>query len=253
MSDRFYCGPITAEPGGVIVLSGPEAHHLLRVMRAKPGRRVILFDGQGTEFYAELLQGKKGQAELRILSLARPQHQLLGELWVACALPKGDRQRWLVEKLVELGVARLVPVMTDRSVARPTAEARERLQRAVIEACKQCGRSRLMEIAPPERWSAFCQRQELPQTRLLAHPLREDEPLSSPVQPQPKTSPLSPLQRGQAVVIAIGPEGGFSPAEVALACARGWQPVDLGPLILRTETAAVMLASAILARLIGLL
>jgi 16S rRNA (uracil1498-N3)-methyltransferase len=264
MSERFYCGPIQANPGAVVVLSGSEAHHLLHVMRAKPGDRVVLFDGQGREYRVELLSGKKAEAQLRVIQVEEVSRELPGRLILACALPKGERQRWLVEKAVELGVSQFVPLLTDRSVARPTAEALDRLRRAVIEASKQCGRNLLMDITTPDRWSSFCQRSDLPSVRLLAHPLEISEqsgevpwpgedPSAAPAGPAEASSVWERVRPYREVVIAVGPEGGFTPAEVALAVARGWELVQLGSRILRTETAAVMLSSLVAARLIGLL
>lgn len=265
MSERFFCGPIHAAPGEIVYLSGPEMHHLVHVMRARPGDRVILFDGQGNEFYAEYLSSSKQHAELKILNVAAIDRELPVDLCVACALPKGDRQRWLVEKLTEIGVRRLIPLVTERSVVRPTGEALERLRRTVIEASKQCGRNRLMEVLSPERWSRLCDRSDLPPQRVIAHP-EPGEELPSQMHAQGvdhaaaeggvPTSAASALADCRAlmhgVIIAVGPEGGFSPAEVALALARGWKTISLGARILRTETAAVMLASLVAGKVSGL-
>lgn len=265
MSERFYCGPTEAKVGTVVRLSGPEMHHLLHVMRAKPGDRVILFDGLGREFTAELVATSKQLAELRILSVAEVSRELPVPLWLACALPKGDRQRWLVEKLVELGASCLVPLVTDRSVVRPTEETLERLRRTVIEASKQCGRNKLMEITPAERWTRFCSRDDLPPLRLLAHPADlsgaagqggDQAALEAiPAAGQPDTAwsvCLQPADLAAGAIFAIGPEGGFTPAEVALGIARGWKVISLGQRILRVETAAVMLASLVAGRWAGL-
>jgi 16S rRNA (uracil1498-N3)-methyltransferase len=264
MSERFYCGPIQANPGAVVVLSGSEAHHLLHVMRAKPGDRVVLFDGQGREYRVELLSGKKAEAQLRVIQVEEVSRELPGRLILACALPKGERQRWLVEKAVELGVAQLVPLLAERSVVRPTWESLDKLRRVVIEASKQCGRNVLMDISPPERLNTFCERLDLPSLRILAHPIEfcgggpgapwpPEDALPAPAVPTESSSVLARVRPYEDVVIAVGPEGGFTPAEVALAVARGWEVVHLGSRILRTETAAVMLSSLVAARLIGLL
>ena len=148
-------------------------------------------------------------------------------------LPKGDRQKWLVEKATELGVARLVPLVTERAVAQPSENALERLRRAVIEASKQCGRNRLMEIALPKSWDEFLTANNQVAYRLVAHPSAE-EPLSSYLQ--------------ASIVAAIGAEGGFTDEEIARAESQGWKSIGLGPRTLRVETAAVALA----ARLIGM-
>jgi 16S rRNA (uracil1498-N3)-methyltransferase len=152
---------------------------------------------------------------------------------VGVALPKGDRQRWLVEKLTELGVTELVPLATERGVAQPTTSALDRLRRGVVEACKQCGRNRLMQIAEPSAWDEWVRR-EAPR-QLLAHP---GGMLLSQID----------LRAAVGAQIAIGPEGGLTDAEVAAAIAAGWLSVDLGPRILRVETAAVALTAAVTLR-----
>ena len=159
-------------------------------------------------------------------------------LVVGVALPKGDRQKWLVEKLTELGVTTLVPLVTERGVAQPTAAALERLRRSVIEAAKQCGRNRLMKISEPQAWIDWSS------TFPIAGELRQPEELHLVAHPGGK-----PLQqfigvRPRAAQLAIGPEGGFTDAEVDTATRAGWQTVELGPRILRVETAAIALAAA---------
>jgi len=163
---------------------------------------------------------------------------------VAVALPKGDRQKWLVEKLVELGVTQLVPLATERSVALPSEAAIERIGRAVIEASKQCGRNRLMEITAGVPWQEFVETtggstahgRTRPQPRetcyLFAHPGGQ------------AVAELQLIRR-MPTTLAIGPEGGWADGEAALAVEHGWQKIDLGPRLLRVETAAVALASHI--------
>src|SRR6476660_6732359 len=151
MSERFYSPhPITA---GCMMLDGPEAHHLLHVMRASVGDEVTLFDDSGAEFKATVETLRRADAELRIIERREIDRELPFELVVGVALPKGDRQKWLVEKLTELGVTTLVPLITERCVAQPAAAVLDRLRRSVIEAAKQCGRNRLMKIAEPKTWT----------------------------------------------------------------------------------------------------
>src|SRR4051795_3792748 len=150
MSERFFSPyPIS---GGGMMLDGPEAHHLLHVMRASVGDEVILFDDTGAEFKATVETLRRTDAELRIIERREIDRELPFELIVGVALPKGDRQKWLVEKLTELGVTALVPLITEPSIAVPSDSAVDRLRRAVIEAAKQCGRNRLMQIAPSQTW-----------------------------------------------------------------------------------------------------
>ena len=246
MSSRYFSQTNIATEQ--VSLSGPEAHHLIHVMRAEVGAEVVLFDGTGREFLAEVVQVGRGEVQLAILTQQKVDRELSTELTVAVALPKGDRQKWLVEKLVELGVTRLVPLITERSVARPLPSVLERLQRTVVEASKQCGRNRLMEIAGPQLWPAMVEAAAGVEHRWLAHPAREKAAgdfCRDSLSPARQAGPTPP----GPIVLAIGPEGGFTDEEVGLAAAAGWQCVDLGPRILRIETAALLLVSwAILSR-----
>jgi 16S rRNA (uracil1498-N3)-methyltransferase len=233
MSERFFSShPILADR---VTLDGPEAHHLIHVMRADAGREITLFDGTGVEFAAVVESVRRSEVEARIVERREVERELACPLTVGVALPKGDRQKWLVEKLTELGVATLVPLVTERGVAQPVDAARERLQRAVIEASKQCGRNRLMQIAGPQAWGEWISQAHPDARRLLAHP--GGRPL-----------PEIALDQTAPVQLAIGPEGGLSETEVGQAIDAGWQAVDLGPRILRVETAAVALAAVVALR-----
>lgn len=233
MADRYFVEtPIASDRA---TLEGAEAHHLIHVMRAKCGAEVVLFDGSGAEFTAVVEKVGRSSLELKILSREEIDRELPLEITLGVALPKGDRQKWLVEKAVELGVAKMTPLKTERAVAQPVEQALERLQRAVIEASKQCGRNRLMEIQPPQSFADFI-KNSLPEScRLLAHP--QENSCGVEQQPQ-KTIPKS-------VLLAIGPEGGFSPDEINLALDSGWQTIDLGRRILRIETAALVLTAIV--------
>lgn len=228
MSERFF---ISAPPhGGRTTLAGDEARHLVRVLRATVGDRVRVFDGSGVEWPARVAAVGRDEVALDC-DPPLPQEAGPGRLTLGVALPKGERQKWLVEKLTELGVARLVPLDTDRGVAEATPAARERLRRGVIEACKQCGRNRLMEIGEPETVAAA----------IAAMPAGACVVIADPGGP-----PLDAggLAAGAAGVLAlVGPEGGFTAAELAAAAAAGAIRASLGPHILRIETAAVALAA----------
>lgn len=229
MSERFFVEqPIT---GSSAELVDAEAQHLAKVMRAAVGDEVVLFDGSGAQFTATITRIAKAAVTLDILERHEVNCEPRVELTLAVALPKGERQKWLVEKLTELGAARLVPLLTERGVAQPVDAALARLRRGVIEASKQCGRNRLMEIAPPQSAAEYF---AIPDTsfsgpRLIAEP--GGEALG--------TLPASTRQ----LTCAIGPEGGFTPAEVKAALDNQWRPVTLGTSILRIETAAIAIAA----------
>ena len=238
MSQRFFvASPIS---GNRATLIESEAHHLIHVMRASVGDEVTLFDGSGCEFAARIESIGRGEVALTIIQRRAVDRELPLRLTLAVALPKGDRQQMLVEKATELGVTELVPLITQRGVAQPGEAARNRLRRAAIEAAKQCGRNRLMEIAPSAPWLDYAARlaEAKPQSfaaRLMAHP--GGQPLAS------NRQSMLHWPASASVVAAIGPEGGFTHEEVTLGTAAGWQLVDLGPRILRVETAVLAIAA----------
>ncbi len=237
MADRYFVErPID---GPRAHLAGGEAHHLIHVMRAESGHRVTLFDGSGAEFSARVESVGRTDVELSITDRVETDRELPFRLTLAVAMPKGDRQRWLVEKATELGIARLVPLVTERSGGQTTATSASKLRRAVIEASKQCGRNRLMKIAPPRAWAELLHDSANDSLRLFAHP-------GAPTWAG-ATQQRSPTDSPRDVAIAIGPEGGFTDEECDAALAAGWQAVGLGPRTLRVETAALALSAAVIA------
>jgi 16S rRNA (uracil1498-N3)-methyltransferase len=227
MAERFYINSELAP--GLVVLRGPEAHHVGMVRRIRAGEPVCLFNGDGHEYPGQVVEVARRDVTVEIISRNSPKRELPFVLHVAAPLPKGDRAQFLMEKLTELGVTAFTILLSERSVVSPREAKLEKLERYVVEASKQCGRNMLMHVEPPREWSAFLRDERLPALRLLGHPggrpSREFE-----------------ASAGE-VVVALGPEGGFSDGEVAAALAGGWQSVDLGPRILRMETAAVALAA----------
>ncbi len=234
MTERYFVE--TPISGDKALLTGPEAHHLTHVMRAVQGAEVVLFDGSGAEFSARVERIGRAEVELAVLSREPADRELPLELTIGVALPKGDRQRWLVEKATELGVTRLVPLRTARSVVLPWQKVVVRLHRTVIEASKQCGRNRLMEIAQPQPWSDFVVDSAEVPCRLLAH--RCDCPGTNT------------LDLSKGALLAVGPEGGFTNDEVSQAIDAGWQVIDLGPRTLRVETAAIVLAGMVVRQVV---
>lgn len=227
MSERFHVNSALAP--GRLLLSGPEAHHLGTVCRVRPGDLICLFNGDGREYPARVIEIGRRDVEVEVSTGASPPRELPFTLHLASPLPKGDRADFLVEKLTELGVSVLHLVATSRTVVHPRDSKVERLTRHVIEASKQCGRNVLMQVEAPRPWAEFVRDPSLPATRLLAHRLDA---------PTVQTWPV-----GTAVLAAVGPEGGFTESEVAEAVAAGWRLLDLGPRILRMETAAIALAA----------
>ena len=233
MADRYFVE--TKITGQRALLVEEEARHLVRVMRARPGDRVTLFDGSGVEYTARVTELRRDEVELAIVACDQIDRELPFRLRLAVALPKGDRQRWLVEKAVELGVAQITPLRTARSVAQPGEKALRRMTRWVVDASKQCGRNRLMEVARPQTWSDSLADSAAVGLRVFAHP-GGDRARADHVDPA-----------ASDVLAAIGPEGGFTPDEVDAARQAGWRAIDLGPRTLRVETAAAVLAALLAA------
>ncbi len=247
MSERFFVTqPITT---GEVTLTGPEAHHLIHVMRGHVGQQVVLFDGLGHEAVAEITAIQKKAAVLRIVEPRSISRELPVAVTVASPLPKGDRERFLIEKLTELGVTAFVPLITRRTVVYPDENAVNRLRRIVIEASKQCGRNHLMEVTAPYPWEKLIAEPRDRVITLFAHPFsgERDGPPRSAADDHTSGLPagVAALLASERVLLAVGPEGGLTPEEVGQAVATGWIQVDLGPRILRVETAAIVLATLV--------
>lgn len=211
-------------------LSGREAHHLQRVLRMGPGETVWLFDGQGHEVLAEIVTTERDCVRLQVRERRQVQSADVSLVTIATGVPKGDRFRWLIEKATELGVQRLVPLITQRSIVDPGQGKLDKLRQTIVEACKQCGRTNLMELTEPMAWKD-CLRDEVPGRQVwIAHPAGEG--ISS-----------FRLDSQQPSLFLIGPEGGFTDQEVSEATEAGARRLSLGARILRIETAALAIAA----------
>ncbi|MFM7245616.1 MAG: RsmE family RNA methyltransferase [Planctomycetaceae bacterium] len=227
MSERFFLAEPPSQGRGRLV--GDEARHLVRVMRCRVGDEVVVFDGRGMSWQARVAAVGRDEAVVDLGAVREASPPPTVPLTLAVALPKGERQRWLVEKLTELGVERLLPLVTTRGVAEATPAAVERLRRGVIEACKQCGRDTLMAIGEP-RTCADLARDRGPETSLVVAD-RDGSPFAEAVGgPQPLTA-------------VVGPEGGLTAEEITVLEAHGGRRVTLGPHVLRVETAAIAVAA----------
>jgi 16S rRNA (uracil1498-N3)-methyltransferase len=225
MAERFHVN-LDLSPGQVVI-DGPEAHHLGTVCRVRPGDAVVLFNGDGHEYPATVSEVGKRAVMVVVTDRRSPVRENATRLHIAAALPKGDRAQFLVEKLTELGVASLTPLLTERTVVQPREGKMDKLERYVIEASKQCGRNVLMRIEPPRKWGDLIGDPGIPRLRYVAHPEGEGD---------------GSEEAGERIV-AIGPEGGWTDAEVSSALEAGWRRLSLGPRILRIETAAMAAAA----------
>ena len=231
MKPRFYSPAASA--AGPLELSAEESHHLTKVLRMRVGDSATVFNGEGLQFSATVAEIGKRAAVVELGPPETAPKTPSYSLTIAVATPKGDRQRWMLEKATELGATDLIPLTTRRSVVQPKSVS-DKWRKAVIEACKQCGRNRLPTIHPPQAWSptlvgAHSTATE-PAHRLIAHP-------SAAITLADWIAEVAPWPH--AVIAAVGPEGGFTDEEVEDAVQSGWTPVTLGPRILRIDTAAL--------------
>jgi len=221
-------------------LPSNEAHHASRVLRCSTGDEIVLFDGLGNEASASIQSIDKRNVIAKIKSFAFAPRDHSGRLHFAIAMPKGDRQRNTIEKLVELGVDSLSPLNTNRSVAVVNEDNAERLDRYVIEACKQCGRNRLMSIRPSIGVSDI--RAFLDSDSSMTGPSETAVWILHPTFEEQKAFTIheaNSLANGkQNLLFFIGPEGGFTDEEVREAVRQGALILSLGDRIQRVETAA---------------
>ncbi|MCA9177296.1 MAG: 16S rRNA (uracil(1498)-N(3))-methyltransferase [Planctomycetales bacterium] len=237
MTSRYFIAPPLAP--GTHRLDDSESHHFLHVMRGKAGDAATLFDGEGRVACATAVHCDRRTVTMQVDAVDEREDEAARHLHIGVALPKGDRQKWLVEKCVELGVDSITPIVTRRSVAQPDAKALQRLQRSVIEACKQCGRNRLLQLEAAVDLETWLSRPPCAPGELrgwLAHPGRHGDDVDSGLS-------LTAAAPGATLRVLIGPEGGFADDEAEHAFELGWRALSLGPLILRVETAAIAVAS----------
>ena len=223
-----------------LALDAAEAHHALDVLRLKAGDRITVFNGRGMEVLAEIAEFDKQGAKLRVVQ----KHQtppLPCAITLGQAVPKGKNMDLIVEKATELGAVAIAPLLSERTVVQASTGEAERKgqkwQRVAVEAAKQCGQNWLPTVHLPRTPKDFFQAAEAFDLMLIA----SLQPGSLPIKRvlgELKTKPSK-------VLILVGPEGDFTPAEISMAVSKGCRPVTLGPIILRTETAAIYCLSVL--------
>jgi 16S rRNA (uracil1498-N3)-methyltransferase len=230
VADRFYA-PVSFDTA-TIELSRDESQHLAGVLRKSPGDVVEIFDGHGNSAEAVVATADKRAACLRIVRRLPSTLAVSQFIELATAVPKGDRASWLIEKATELGADAWTPLLLTRSVVDPGEGKLAKLRQTVIAACKQCGRNRLLEINSTQTWSDWLGAAARQRTLVVAHPSG-----ASAAAVLPKLA--SPARTATSIALVIGPEGGFTDVEIAAAVEAGAHIVNLGPHILRLETAAL--------------
>jgi len=229
---RFF-HPEAPSPGDEVELDPGESRHAAGSRRLRIDDPCELFNGQGIVVRARVVAMQRGRIRLRVES--RSEELPPSPLWLACALPKGDRQAVLVDMATQVGMTRLLPVCCERSVVQPTPQALERLRRVGVEACKQSRRAWLPVIDGVVTLdAALAMAANARLTIAIAHPGLEPGDAGSIATDRAGAA-------GQAIL--VGPEGGFTEAEIGRAQAMGARPVSLEGGVLRVETAAVALLS----------
>lgn len=215
---------------GTAVVRGPEARHLLKVLRLKEGAQVTAFDAAGTEWPATVRSVSATRATLELGPSRQPRRESPLEITVAIGLPKGDTLDRVVRSLTELGVRRIVPLHSERAVPDALTEHKlKRLRRIAREACKQCGRNEPPTIETSRAFEDFLAAcREAPASVQWIF-WEEDAQ---------EAAPASVDEAASACVI-VGPEGGLTKSEVDAARAAGFTIMSLGPRVLRVHTAAV--------------
>lgn len=224
MPDTFFCEDLS---GPAAVLEASEAHHALHVLRLKTGDALRLTDGRGTIAEAVVAKAKRSSVEVEISESAFHERRE-SSVTVASAVPKGDRLKWMIEKLAELGVDRFVPLQTQRSVVDAKRCSPDKLRPTLIGAAKQSRQAWLMGIEEPTTVEAFAE--SFDGSLYVAHPGTAGEQVSS----------------AAARAVIIGPEGGLTDAEVAQLQATGAHTLSWPGSILRIETAAIAFAVGLL-------
>ena len=236
---RFFVPPEQIQ-NQKFTLLGSEARHAALVLRKKIGDVIDLFDGKDMSYEGKIGSIAPDRIDGVILSEAKGKQTSKVKLILCQGLIKGPKWDWLVEKACEVGVTRLVPLLTARTIIKPAKqEANDRWKRIALAASKQCGRPDVMDVSAPQLFANVFS--GLPKESLLLIPWEKENTMTIKQACQNKSHPSGYL--------FIGPEGGWESQEVDLAVRHGAIPVRLGPTLLRSETAGLVAATLVLSEL----
>ncbi len=215
--------------GRSCIIEGPAANHIMRVLRLRDGDLLTLFDGRGGEYGARIAVLRRDSVQVEVQEHRDVERESKLHLTLTQGISRGERMDWVMQKATELGVARIVPVITERTVVKLDERQGERKlehwRAIVIAACEQSGRNRVPEVATPRALHELMNAADDAGRRLLLSPAGD-------------LNARDLVLSGRATLL-VGPEGGLSDEERELAGAAGFEQVRMGPRVLRTETAAI--------------
>ena len=238
---RCYAPGVDLQAATTLDIEGEEAKHALKVMRLRVGDVCEVFNGCGQAATGRIA-ATSGSSHMTLAELTPlPAMPTVAGITLALAIPKGSNMDLIVQKAVEMGVQRIIPLITERTIvridAKEAAAKTAKWSRTVLEACKQCGVNTLPVVEQPQSYAAFLQRSDLPALKLQCAIVPHARPMRELLEAARAAG------QGECVLL-IGPEGDFSPAEYAAGEAAGYQPTSLGPIILRVETAVFLAIAA---------
>ena len=241
MTRRFFIQPQSVR-GDTVLLTKRESHHAISVLRIKLGETVEIFDGEGAGFRGVASKISEGRLLVQLdqnRTAMNPRGSSLVQVTLAVSVIKPERMELLIQKSCELGVRRIVPLMTERSVVKLSnerwASKMDRWKKIMTESCKQCGRSALPALEPARKLNS-----------LMAETEHYDRILIPTLALPGKSFHAAILgARAKNILVLIGPEGDFTKKEAELAVSGGAVPVSLGPLVMRAETAAIFVISVL--------
>lgn len=233
---------------GKIRITGQDVVHIRQVLRMKAGEHIVICDGEGTDYYCSLEAVGEKEVTARIEQMNASESELPMDIYLFQGLPKLDKMELIIQKAVELGVHAVIPVATKRSVVKldekKSGKKRERWQGISEAAAKQSGRGMIPKIYEPMRFPEALAMAEPMEFRII--PYEQAEGMEPTRDFMERISKQAVKKQKEKIAVFIGPEGGFEESEILLAREKGFTPISLGKRILRTETAPLVVLSALM-------